>query len=366
MIPVTKPYFPPKQDLDHYLGQIWEAGWMTNDGPLLRSLEERLIDHLKVPSLKAVVNGTLALQIAIRELGLKGGEVITTPFSYVATTSSLVWEGCTPVFVDIDPTTWGVDPERIEAAIGPNTKGILATHVFGNPCDVERIDAIAKAHGLKVIYDAAHAFDVEWKGGSVLNFGDASVLSFHATKLFHTVEGGAVVTPHAWLDKRVFYARNFGHDGPENFNGVGINAKLSEFHAAMGHAVLDRIRGLEDRRKEQWLNYDRWIDRRVGERLQVPGKVAGNYSYFPLLLPSAELCERLHALLDQEGIGTRRYFHPLLSDLHYISSELELPVARDISERVLCLPLYHELEEGEQEWIAGRINEWHGVTEKEE
>lgn len=364
-LPVTKPYFPPKGELDVYLDEIWDGEWLTNNGPLLRRLEEQIKEREGTPFFKAIANGTIALQLAIRELGLQGGEVITTPFSYVATCSSLVWEGCTPVFVDIDPETWTLDPERIEEAIGPNTKGILATHIFGVPCDVERIDAIGKEHGLKVLYDAAHAFGVEWKENSILRYGDASILSFHATKLFHTVEGGGVVTKDSELDWRIGYARNFGHDGPERFNGVGVNGKLSEFHAAMGHAVLDRFDEIVERRKEQWLLYDELLRPEAIGRIKIPEGVSYNYSYFPLLLDDEAQCLEVLRQLQNEGIGARRYFYPLLSDLDYTSVQAQLPVARSIASRVLCLPLYHDLAQADQEGVVEKVKESLKVTEKE-
>ena len=233
MIPVTKPFLPPKEEYEDFLRGIWSRNWLTNNGPLVNELELRLKEYLKVKHLLYLSNGTIALQIAIKALGLKG-EIITTPFSYVATTSSIVWENCKPVFVDIDPKTLNIDPEKLETAITKKTTAILATHVYGNPCDIEAIQAIADKHHLKVIYDAAHCFGTKYKGKSVFEYGDVSTTSFHSTKIFHTVEGGAVFTKDPSMLKRMAYMRNFGHDGPEKFNGVGINGKNSEFHAAMG------------------------------------------------------------------------------------------------------------------------------------
>ena len=248
-IPVTKPFLPPKEDYLAYIDQIYERNWLSNDGPLLRELETKLKDYLKVENLLFVTNGTIALQLAIKALDLTG-EIITTPFSYVATTSSIVWENCQPVFVDIDPARLSIDPDKIEAAITDQTSAILATHVYGIPCHVEKIDAIAKTHKLKVIYDAAHAFGVNYKGQSVLNYGDISILSSHATKIFQTVEGGAVIAKDPEIVKKAFYMRNFGHAGFDKFNGVGINGKNSEMHAAMGLCNLNYMDAIIKKRKE--------------------------------------------------------------------------------------------------------------------
>ena len=240
MIPVTKPFLPPIEEYQKYTEGIWQRNWLTNNGPLVNELELKLKDYLQVPHLLFLNNGTIAIQIAIKALQLKG-DIITTPFSYVATTSSIVWEGCQPVFVDIDKHTFNIDASKIEAAITPNTSAILATHVYGNPCDIDAIAAIAKKHNLKVIYDAAHCFGTKYKGKSVFAYGDVCTTSFHATKLFHTVEGGAVFCNDADLLRKMAQLRNFGHDGPEHFNEVGINGKNSEFHAAMGLANLKYI-----------------------------------------------------------------------------------------------------------------------------
>jgi dTDP-4-amino-4,6-dideoxygalactose transaminase len=233
MIPVTKPFSPPIAEYTKLLEGVWERHWFTNNGPLVNELELQLKTYLNLPHLLFLNNGTIALQIAIKALELKG-DIITTPFSYVATTSSIVWEGCNPVFVDIDPQTLNIDPTKIEAAIKPNTTAILATHVYGNPCDIDAIQKIADKYKLKVIYDAAHCFGTLYKGKSVFAYGDISTTSFHSTKLFHTVEGGAVFTMNPDLLKKLSYLRNFGHEGPEHFAEVGINGKNSEFHAAMG------------------------------------------------------------------------------------------------------------------------------------
>ena len=250
---VTRSFLPPRAEYDAWLDKVYASNVLTNNGPIHRELEETLRARFEVPYLRLMTNGTLAIQLAIRALGVKG-KIITTPFSYVATTSAIMWEGCEPVFVDIDPKTCCIDPNLIEAAITPDTTAILATHVYGIPCDVEAIDIIAKKHGLKVIYDAAHAFDVKYKGRSILAYGDASTLSFHATKLFHTVEGGAVVLHDAQADARLRLLRSFGHIGDEHFS-LGMNAKMSEMHAAMGMAVLPHVEECIRQRKELDASY---------------------------------------------------------------------------------------------------------------
>ena len=228
MIPVTKPFLPPAEEYESYLNGIWKRNWLTNMGPLASQLEMELKDFLEVSHLLFVTNGTVALQMAIKALNLSG-EVITTPFSFVATTSSIVWENCTPIFVDIEPTTLNIDAEKIESAITEKTSAILATHVYGNPCDVEKIEKIAKKHNLKVIYDGAHAFGVKINGKSIFEYGDVSTCSLHATKLYHSIEGGLLITKDPVLLKKLAYIRNFGFDGPENFAELGINVKIQNF-----------------------------------------------------------------------------------------------------------------------------------------
>jgi dTDP-4-amino-4,6-dideoxygalactose transaminase len=341
MINVTKTYLPPLEEYHEYLEGIWQRVHVTNHGPLVLELEAKLKAYLGVKHFFFVNNGTIALQIALKALGL-GGEIITTPFSYVATTSSIVWEGCRPVFVDIDPETLTIDAALIEEAITPSTSAILATHVYGNPCDVESIGAIASRHGLKVIYDAAHAFGVQYQGRSLLDYGDAATLSFHATKLFHTGEGGAIVTNDDGLAHRIAYMRNFGHNGPEAFWGVGVNGKSSELHAAMGLCVLPRVAQLIGLRKQISQAYDEYF---AGTELRRPvlrDELAYNYAYYPVLFPSEEKLLEARDALNREQIFPRRYFYPSLNTLSYVEHR-PLPVAEDASRRVLCLPLYHDL-----------------------
>jgi dTDP-4-amino-4,6-dideoxygalactose transaminase len=350
MIPVTKPFLPPKAAYDAYLAKIWERNWLTNNGPLVNELELRLKQYLKLEHLLFVTNGTIALQLAIKALGLKG-EIITTPFSYVATTSSIVWEGCRPVFVDIGSDTLNLDPNKIEDAITSKTSGILATHVFGNPCQVESIQEIARTRGLKVIYDAAHAFGVTYKGKSIFEYGDVSAASFHATKLFHTVEGGAVITKDPDLLKRMAFMRNFGHDGPEKFNGVGINVKNSEFHAAMGLCNLTCINDILARRKELSRHYDQQLRLLNARKPTLHDPAHYNHAYYPLVFPDETALLEAKKRLELSEISPRRYFYPSLSTLEYLDKQLT-PVTDEIAPRVLCLPLFHNLSKEEIDMIA--------------
>lgn len=342
-IHVTRTFLPPREEYDRWLDQVYNSHQLTNNGPIHKLLEETLRDRFQVPHLKLMANGTLALQLAIRALEVTG-EVITTPFSYVATTSAILWEGCTPVFVDIDPKTCCIDPNLIEAAITPRTSAILATHVYGIPCDVEAIDAIAKKHGLKVIYDAAHAFDVQYKGKSILQWGDASTLSFHATKLFHTVEGGAVVVHDAETNHRVRLLRSFGHIGDEHF-ALGLNAKMSEVHAAMGMAVLPYMEEILAQRRHQWERYARALSDAPVDLVHIPTGTRYNHSYFPVALPNEEALWRVHRALVAQHIHPRRYFYPALTQLPYISPQAACPLTESLAPRMLCLPLYHGLED---------------------
>lgn len=354
-INVTKSYLPPLEKYVEYLQGIWERVYLTNAGPLVVELEKELREYLGVKHLFFVNNGTIALQIAIKALELQG-EVITTPFSYVATTSSLVWEGCKPVFVDIDPATLCLDPTLIEAAITPATVAIMATHVYGNPCDVEAIEAIARRHQLPVIYDAAHAFGVKFQERSVLTYGDISTLSFHATKLFHTVEGGAIVTDNDELAHKISYMRNFGHNGPEAFWGVGVNGKSSEFHAAMGLCVLPQVDELIRRRREISERYDRLLAATPLQRPRIHHDTFYNYSYYPTLLPSEAVLLQVRDALNAADITPRRYFYPSLNTLDYTDKQ-PAPVSEDVSLRVLCLPLYYGLEDESVDKICAIITQ---------
>lgn len=342
MIPVTQPFLPPKEEYQKLVDGIWKRQWLTNMGPLASQLEMELKEHLEVKHLLFVTNGTVAIQMAIKALKLSG-EIITTPFSFVATTSSIVWENCTPIFVDICPETLCIDANKIENAITNKTQAILATHVYGNPCDVVKIEEIAKKHNLKVIYDAAHAFGVKVNGKSIFEYGDISTCSLHATKLYHSVEGGLIITKDSNLLKRLAHIRNFGISGFDSFSELGLNGKNSEFHAAMGLANLKYVKDIHDKRKKLTEIYDEKLKNLKACKIKWHKNANKNYAYYPIILESEELLLRIKANLDTNEIFTRRYFYPsLASSLPYLP-KLELPITEDISKRVLCLPLYYDL-----------------------
>lgn len=350
MILVTKPFFPPLDEYQKMVKDIWEREWVTNHGPLVTELEAKLKEYLNVPHVLFLSNGTIALQIAIKALELKG-EIITTAYSYVATTSSIMWEGCTPVFVDVDAATFNINPSLIEQAITPATSAILATHVYGNPCDVEAIEIIAKKHKLKVIYDAAHAFGVTVNGKSIFEYGDISTASFHATKLFHTAEGGAVFTNDVELHRRMSLLRNFGHTTPVSFDGIGINGKNSELHAAMGLCNLKYLGSIFSKRKEQTQYYHAKLKQLECTWQSLHPKCLYNYSYYPVILKSEKVLLETMELLQQNGIIARRYFFPSLSSLPYVTKQ-NCPVSESIAARALCLPLYHTMGTAEQDLIC--------------
>lgn len=353
---VTQSFLPPIEEYQTRVKEIWASGHLTNHGTNILELESSLRQHLEQEHLWAVSNGTLALQIAFKALSLTG-EVITTPFSYVATVSSLVWEGLTPVFIDIQPTDFCIDAAKIEAAITENTSAILATHVYGHPCDVVAIQAIADKHGLKVIYDAAHAFGIKIDGKSILDYGDISTLSFHATKVFHSAEGGGVVTPHKLIADKLAYLRNFGHNGEEQFWGVGINAKVSELHAAMGNCVLPYMESIIENRKRVSKKYDSHLLGLSGAyRYTVPSSVEYNYSYYPFLLDSEQLLVSVKKALNDTNIFPRRYFYPSLNKLPYVN-HVNMPIAESISSRMLCLPLFTELADNDVDRICHIIKD---------
>jgi dTDP-4-amino-4,6-dideoxygalactose transaminase len=351
MITVTKPFLPPKEEYLSYVHGIWDRNLLTNNGPLVNDLEARLRSFLNVKHLLFLGNGTIALQIAIKALKIKG-KVITTPFSYVATTSSIVWEGCDPIFVDIDPFTFNLDPAKIEERITSDTSAILATHVFGNPCDARAIGEIARCHKLKLIFDGAHAFGTRHKGESVFNFGDIATASFHATKLFHTVEGGAVVTGNENLLEEMAWLRNFGHHGPEEFRAVGINGKNSEFHAAMGLANLNHISEIIYQRRELCGVYDESLDGLHFRKQKMAADTEYNYAYYPVVFESETQVLKAMANLNANNIYPRRYFWPSLNTISYTRGKYTAEISEDISRRILCLPLYHGLKTSEVRMIS--------------
>lgn len=355
MINVTRSTLPPFEDYVEYLRGIWDRVHLTNHGPLVTELESRIRQYLDTDHFSFLANGTLALQIAIKALELSG-EVITTPFSYVATTSSIAWEGCTPVFVDIEPDSLTIDPLHIEAAITQRTSAILATHVYGVPCDIEAIEQIAKAYNLKVIFDAAHCFGASYKGRSLAAYGDASALSFHATKLFHTIEGGGLICKDAELFERISYMRNFGHNGKEAFFGMGINAKNCEFHAAMGLCNLPRVEEFIRAREALSKLYDELLITEKSSLVRpfIRSGTEYNFGYYAILFPSENDLLKAVAGLEQADVFPRRYFYPSLSKLNYVLPA-NVPIAEDVSSRVLCLPLHQLLLPSEAEKIANIV-----------
>lgn len=343
MIPVTKPFLPPYHKYETQLKRIWENNWLTNMGPLSLELEGKLQAHLQVSHLLFVTNGTVALQMAIKALDLKG-EIITTPFSFVATTSTIVWEGCTPIFVDINKDSLNIDASKIEAAISPHTSAILATHVYGNPCDIEVIEKIALKHNLKVIYDGAHAFGVQYKGRSVFEYGDISICSLHATKLYHSTEGGLIMCKAESVAKKLKYIRNFGISGFDTFSELGINGKNSEFHAAMGLTNLNFIDQIHQKRKELTEVYNEKLSNKNLSFPKWNGYANKNYAYYPVLFKDEKTLLQTVDLLNSKDIQTRRYFYPsLASALPYLGRK-EMPITDEISKQVLCLPFYYDLD----------------------
>lgn len=338
MINVTKPYLPDRNKLDRYIDRIYETAWLTNNGPLVQELTAKLERYLGVENLLLVANGTLALQIAYKVLGISG-QAITTPFSFVATTSSLVWEGIEPIFVDIDPETFCMDPSKIEEAITSQTTAIVPVHVFGNACEIEEIEKIALKHDLKVIYDGAHAFGVRYKGKSILSYGDATTLSFHATKLFHTIEGGAIIFKKKEDYERAKLMIKFGIDDSDSIVELGINAKMNEFQAAMGLCVLDDMNIILKERAKIWDIYQQGLKNLV-PILKLNPDSSNNYSYFPVVLENEGTLLTIKNIMNQQYINPRRYFRPSLDTLTYIHSNHVTYNSRDIAGRILCLPIY--------------------------
>lgn len=351
MIYVTQTFLPPKEEFQTILDHAWDKKWITNRGDLVLRLESEITEKLNVSSIIATTNGTLPLQIAIKALGLTG-EIITTPFSYVATASTVVWESCVPVFADIESDSFNIDPKEIEAKITDKTSAIIATHVFGNPCNLEAIQHIADKHNLKVIYDAAHAFGVTYKGTSVFEYGDVSTCSFHATKIFHTGEGGALFTRDNNLRDKLFYHHNFGHDGPERFHGLGINAKMSELQAAMGLAVLPYFDKIFARREKLYLLYVENLKNSTSITFQnIADNVDYNHAYFPIVLENEPQTLAVIKALNENEIFPRRYFYPSLNTIAYINGET-MPISESIAERIICLPLYYTLSEDDVKRIS--------------
>lgn len=356
MIPVTKSFIPPIEEYTAQVQRAFNNGWLTNRGELVMELEEKLSKYLELQDSQILCmnNGTVPLQIALKLLG-NGGEIITTPFSYVATTAAIVWENCTPVFVDIDPEHLTIDETKIEEAITDKTTCILATHVFGNPCNIEEIDRIAKKHNLKVIYDAAHCFGVQYKGKSIFEYGDISTCSFHATKLFHTGEGGAIFVKDSELFHKVYYSHNFGHNGQLDFHGLGINGKMSELQAAMGLTVYNYLEVIKCQRLLLVEEYMNKLDSSNLQFLKIRLGTHWNFSYLPVIFKSEKKLVEAEIKLQQEGVFPRRYFYPSLNNLPYLNNE-EMFTSNSISSRILCLPLYFELKVDDLHSICQIIN----------
>jgi len=356
MIPVTKSFLPPIEEYTAQVQRAYNNGWLTNRGELVLELEEKLKAYLQLEqaNILLMTNGTIPLQIALKCLA-QGGEVITTPFSYVATTSTIVWEGCTPVFVDIHPEYLTIDETKIEQAITEKTTCILATHVFGNPCNIEEIERIAKKHRLKVIYDGAHAFGVSYNGKSIFEYGDVTTCSFHATKLFHTGEGGAIFCKDPALFHQLYFSHNFGHDGPLAFHGLGINGKMSELQAAMGLAVLPYMQAILADRSSVVTWYDENMKMNPFERIKIRIKTHWNTAYYPMVFESENQLLEIEKSLHDIEVFPRRYFYPSLTKLPYVTQN-SCETASDISLRILCLPLFYGLGENEVKRIASIIN----------
>jgi dTDP-4-amino-4,6-dideoxygalactose transaminase len=354
MINVTKTFLPPIEEYSKQVQRAWDNQWLTNRGELVLELEKKLKQYLAVSNIIVTNNGTIPLQIALKLLGKKG-EIITTPFSYVATTAAIIWENCTPIFVDIHPEYLTIDETKIEAAITDKTTAILATHVFGNPCNVIAIEAIAKKYNLKVIYDAAHCFGVKYYDKSVFDYGDVSTCSFHATKLFHTGEGGAMFANTTDLQNQLFYSHNFGHNGPLVFHGLGINGKISELQAAMGLSVLPYMERIIDERKKIIDFYNENLDLSKVNTLKIRENTDWNYSYYPVIFEREEQLLKVQQVLNENEVFPRRYFYPSLNTIDYTNG-MKMPISENIASRILCLPLYIGLSIVELEKIIELIN----------
>lgn len=360
VLTVTKADLPPLEKYVEYLHKIWTNHWLTNDGELVQLLGKRLEDYLGIKNIVLMSNGTLALQLALRALNLKG-EVITTPFTFATTTNILLWEGLTPVFADIDPETYNIDPDKVEEQITDKTSAILAVHVYGNPCYVRRLQEIAEKHNLKVIYDAAHAFDVKYENQPITDFGDASVLSFHATKAFNTIEGGAVIAKDSAVVETLKLMRNHGIKSETEVVLPGINAKMNEFQAAMGLCNLDYVKKAIASRRAL---YERYVTLLSNESIALQKIVTSdyNYSYMPVLFSSLNERDLVYSSLVNNGIKPRKYFYPLTVNFDYFKKsgvdlvkQYKLRNAETISNKILCLPLYPSLNFSDVDTIVNLI-----------
>lgn len=339
---VTQPSLAPLEEYTDLLKGVWERGILTHNGPLVQRLEKEISEKLGIDNFVTVTNGTIAIQMAIKALQIKG-EIITTPFTWVATLSAIQWEGCTPVFCDIEPDTLNIDVTKIEAAITDKTVAIMPVHVFGNPCDVDAIEAIAKKHGLKVIYDAAHAIGSSYKGKSLLTYGDISATSLHATKLLNTAEGGGCITEDKELNEKIKRIRFFGHNDAKDIVEEGFNGKITEVHAALGIANLKYYDEVLEDRKAKYDFYIKRLKDLSGVSFQNIKFGEANYSYFPIIFDTEETLLKIEKKLNEAQIIPRRYFYPAVNTFGFIVPYVEMPIAEDIAKRILCLPLYWKL-----------------------
>lgn len=354
IINVTKTFLPSLSEYQSTIKTAWDNEWLTNRGELVLELEEKLKSYLDISNIIITNNGTIPLQIALKLFG-GNGEIITTPFSYVASSATIVWENCTPIFVDIDPQYLTIDESKIEKAITSKTTAILATHVFGNPCNIEAIEAIAKKHSLKVIYDAAHCFGVKFNNKSIFEYGDVSTCSFHATKIFHTAEGGAMFTNDLEIQHKLFYSHNFGHNGPLEFHGLGINGKISELQAAMGLTILPHMDKIITERKKVVEFYNNKLDFSKVKGLKIRENTLWNFSYYPLIFDSEKQLLQVQKELNDHNIFPRRYFYPSLNTIEYMKGS-KMPISESVASRIMCLPLYVGLKLEELEKIVLLIN----------
>ena len=362
-ITVTKPYLPPIEDYFKYVREIFDCKILTGQavsGPKGQLLEKRLSEFLKVDNFQIVTNGTIALQLALKALNIDEGEIITTPFTYIATTSSILWERCTPVFVDIEPNNFTIDVTKIEAKITQKTKAIMPVHVFGYACNVEQIQKIADKYNLKVIYDAAHAFGSIYNGKSLTSFGDVSTLSFQATKVFHTGEGGACICKNKKVHQKLDLAKHFGLNGVEHIC-LGINGKQEEFNAALGLAILDHIDEIFNVRKHIIERYDSLLSSKVQRPKEQKG-LQYNYSYYPVIFEDEGELIEVFSRLEKKNVFPRRYFYPSLNTISYLHQEGSCPISESISKRIACLPLYVGLQDSEIEMICKEILKVHNVN----
>ncbi|TDN82189.1 hypothetical protein DET49_12543 [Salegentibacter sp. 24] len=353
---VTQPTIAPLVEYSELLKEVWDSGILTHNGPKVQLLEERMKEKLEVSNFTLVLNGTVALQMSIKALGLKG-EIITTPFTWVATISAINWEGCKPVFCDINPETLNIDEDKIENLITKDTVAIMPVHVFGTACNVEKIESLAKKHGLKVIYDAAHAIGSLYKGKSLLQYGDISATSLHATKLFNTGEGGACITNSADLQEKLERIRFFGHNRDKEIVEDGFNGKMTEIHASLGIANLKYFDKVLDDRKTKYLLYKKLLGKSKFLKFQKIKENETNYSYFPVIFSSEEQLLKVERNLNRQEIFPRRYFYPSVNSYTEIVNYQPAPISEDISKRIMCLPLYYRLSQEKIQLISKIILE---------